>query len=278
MPKRSPFFDNEDQSFVLYHGDALAILSEMKDEQFDLIVADPPYFLSNGGMTCHSGKRALVDKGKWDVPGSVEENHQFNLLWLKECQRLLKPNGALWVSGTMHAIFSIGFAMQQLGYKLLNDVIWYKSNAPPNLSCRYFTHSTERLIWGSKNKKSKHVFNDALMRSFNEGKQMRNVWVGTDEDSAADLDLWKITAPSRQEKRHGKHPTQKPVELLRRILLASSHEGDLVFDPFQGSGTTGIVAHSLGRRYVGIDQEEKYLKMTVKRLNSGRIHPAVTRT
>ncbi|MDE1890860.1 MAG: site-specific DNA-methyltransferase [Planctomycetota bacterium] len=188
-----------------------------------MIFADPPYFLSNGGITCHAGRMVSVNKGKWDKSRGVKENHTFTLEWLKACQRVLKPNGTIWVSGTTHIIYSVGYAMQELGYKILNDIIWYKRNAPPNLSCRYFTHSTEIVLWAAKNEKSKHYFDYQLMKKMNHGKQMRNVW--------------EISAPPAEEKKFGKHLTQKPVELLTRIMLASTKENELVLDPFCSSST-----------------------------------------
>ncbi len=193
-----------------------------------------------------------VNKGKWDKSMGVKENHEFNLKWLKACQRVLKPNGTIWVSGTTHIIYSVGFAMQELGYKILNDIVWYKRNAPPNLSCRYFTHSTEIVLWAAKNDKSRHHFNYQLMKEINQGKQMRNVW--------------EISAPQSAEKNFGKHPTQKPVELLTRIILASSKDNDLILDPFCGSSTTGVAAVLNNRKYVGIDLEDEYLQLSVKRL------------
>jgi site-specific DNA-methyltransferase (adenine-specific) len=195
-----------------------------------------------------------VNKGAWDVSKGIEANHEFNLKWLGECQRVLKKNGTIWVSGTSHIIYSVGFAMQQLGYKILNDIVWYKTNAPPNLSCRYFTHSTETVLWAAKNKKSKHVFNYAEMKAENKGKQMRNVW--------------QISAPGADEKKFGKHPTQKPVALLDRIIRASSNPGDLVLDPFCGSGTTGIASLQLRRRFVGIEREKEYIDLAVKRITA----------
>jgi len=247
-----PFFQNNEYGVRLYNGDCLHILATMADECVDLIFADPPYFLSNSGITCHAGKMVSVNKGEWDVSKGAEENHQFNLKWLGECQRVLKKNGTIWVSGTSHIIYSVGFAMQQLGYKILNDIVWYKTNAPPNLSCRYFTHSTETVLWAAKNKKSKHVFNYAEMKAENKGKQMRNVW--------------QISAPGADEKKYGKHPTQKPVALLDRIIRASSNPGDLVLDPFCGSGTTGIAALRNSRRFIGVDMEEQYLMIAKLRL------------
>ncbi|MBI5788603.1 MAG: site-specific DNA-methyltransferase [Candidatus Schekmanbacteria bacterium] len=217
-----------------------------------MIFADPPYFLSNGGITCQSGKMVSVNKGKWDQTKGAAENHKFNLEWLKACQRVLKPNGTIWVSGTTHIIYSVGFAMQELGYKILNDIIWYKRNAPPNLSCKYFTHSTETILWAAKNSKSKHYFDYQAMREQNQGKQMRNVW--------------EISAPAADEKKFGKHPTQKPLQLLNRIILASTSEGDWILDPFCGSSTTGVAATSLKRKYLGIDMDEEYLELSQKRL------------
>jgi len=251
-PPFSIYYDNPEHSVRLLKGDCIEILNQARENSVDMIFADPPYFLSNGGITCHAGKMVSVNKGKWDKSRGVEENHKFILEWLKACQRVLKPNGTIWVSGTTHIIYSVGFAMQELGYKILNDIVWYKRNAPPNLSCRYFTHSTEIVLWAAKNAKSKHCFNYQLMREMNQGKQMRNVW--------------EISAPSGEEKKFGKHPTQKPVNLLTRIILASTKEGDLVLDPFCGSSTTGIASALLNRKYVGIDLEEEYLYLSKKRL------------
>lgn len=246
------YYDNPDHSIRLLKRDSISILEQARENNVDMIFADPPYFLSNGGITCHAGKMVSVNKGKWDKSKGVIENHKFTFDWLKACQRVLKPNGTIWVSGTTHIIHSVGFAMQKLGYKILNDIIWYKRNAPPNLSCRYFTHSTEIILWAAKNEKSKHYFNYQLMKEINKGKQMRN--------------LWEISAPPAEEKKFGKHPTQKLVELLKRIILASTREGDLVLEQFRGSSTTGVAAILLGRKYVGIDLDGEYLHLSRKRL------------
>lgn len=188
----------------LYRGNCLSIMDAISvkhpDGCFDMVFADPPYFLSNGGITCHAGKMVKVDKGAWDKSRGLELNHEFNTEWLKRCQRLLKPNGTLWVSGSMHAIYSIGFAMQQLGFKILNDIIWEKPNPPPNLSRRYFTHSTETVLWAAKNTESRHIFNYSEMKTANGGKQMKSVW--------------RVPPPSASEKNFGKHPTQIPVALV----------------------------------------------------------------
>jgi len=246
------YCDNPKHSVRLLQGDCIEILNQARENSVDMIFADPPYFLSNGGITCYAGKMVSVNKGRWDKSKGVEENHKFILEWLKACQRVLKPNGTIWVSGTTHIIYSVGYAMQEIGYKILNDIIWYKRNAPPNLSCRYFTHSTEIVLWAAKNEKSKHYFDYQLMKKMNQGKQMRNVW--------------EISSPPSEEKKFGKHPTQKPVDLLRRIILSSTKEGDLVLDPFCGSSTTGVAAFLLNRKYVGIDKEEEYLELSRKRL------------
>jgi site-specific DNA-methyltransferase (adenine-specific) len=249
-------FRNDEFGVWLYHANCIEFMdmvsSKYPDGRFDMIFADPPYFLSNGGITCHAGKMVKVDKGQWDKSNGPEMNHEFNKAWLSRCQKLLKPNGTLWVSGTHHVIHSIGYAMQQIGMKILDDITWEKPNPPPNLSCRYFTHSTETIIWAAKNEKSKHCFNYDKMCEMNSGKQMKSVWT--------------MTAPNGDEKGFGKHPTQKPVQLLERIILASTTEGNLVFDPFSGSSTTGVAAVKLRRKFVGCELEAEFLALSSKRL------------
>lgn len=218
----------------------------------DLIFADPPYFLSSDGITCYAGKMVSVNKGKWDRSKGFEQNFRFTAEWLAECQRILKPNGTIWVSGTYHVIYLIGVAMQQLGYKVLNDITWVKPAPPPNLSCRYFVHATETIIWAAKNRKSKHYFDYQLMKKLSGGKQMQSVW--------------RIATPRAPEKRYGKHPTQKPEALLDRIILASSRPDDLVLDPFCGSDTTGVCAVRLARKHIGIDMAKEWLEVARRRL------------
>lgn len=258
FPQQHCVFKDEEIGVLLYQTDCLTLMdlliSKFSDGIFDMIFADPPYFLSNGGITCHAGKMTKVDKGEWDKSKGVNENHEFNLSWLSRCQRLLKPNGTIWVSGTHHVIYSVGFAMQQLGMKILNDIAWEKPNPPPNLSCRYFTHSTETIIWAAKNKNSKHYFNYEVMRNLNKGKQMKTVWT--------------IPAPNGEEKKFGKHPTQKPLQLLERIILASTKAKDLIFDPFSGSSTTGVAAIKLNRFFVGCELEDEYISLSIKRLKA----------
>lgn len=263
------------EDFILYRGDSLELLRSFDDQTFDLVFADPPYFLSNGGFTCQGGKRAAVKKGDWDASRGIEEDHAFTSAWLAECQRVLKPSGSIWVSGTQHVIFNVGFAMQKLGFKLLNTVTWYKPNASPNLSCRYFTHSTEILVWASPGGKGKlkHTFNYAAMKAENGGKQMRDVWAlpkaGEEEvDGEGEGRVWSMLTPRKSEKAHGKHPTQKPVALLERVVEACTDDDALVLDPFCGSGTTGVAALSKGRRFVGIDMNPEYLELTKKRIDA----------
>jgi site-specific DNA-methyltransferase (adenine-specific) len=254
-PNRLAFHDQEHEVW-LYQANCLEFMDQLlkkyPDGIFDMIFADPPYFLSNGGITCQAGKMVKVDKGKWDKSQGPEMNHEFNLSWLSRCQKLLKPNGTIWVSGTHHVIHSVGFAMQQLGMKILNDITWEKPNPPPNLSCRYFTHSTETIIWAAKNEKSKHFFNYEKMKELNAGKQMKSVW--------------NISAPTSAEKIFGKHPTQKPLELLNRIILASTKQNDFVFDPFAGSSTTGVACVMLGRRFIGCELENEFINLSIERL------------
>jgi site-specific DNA-methyltransferase (adenine-specific) len=249
-------FSDDSAGVYLYCGNSLSILDRISDAfpegLFDAVFADPPYFLSNGGITCHAGRMVKVDKGTWDKSRGPELNHEFNLEWLKRCQKVLKPDGTIWVSGTHHVIFSIGYAMQQLGFKILNDITWEKPNPPPNLSCRYFTHSTETILWAAKNERSKHLFNYQLMRATNRGKQMKSVWT--------------MKAPGSDEKAFGKHPTQKPLSLIERCILASTNEGALVLDPFMGGGTTPVAAVRTKRRCVGIDLDENHTDLAMRRL------------
>jgi len=251
-------FKDEKTGVLLYQIDCIKFMDILIEKYpegiFDMIFADPPYFLSNGGITCYGGKMTKVDKGDWDKSNGVNENHKFNIEWLSRCQKLLKKDGTIWVSGTHHVIYSIGFAMQQLGFKILNDIIWEKPNPPPNLSCRYFTHSTETIIWAAKNKYSKHCFNYEEMRKLNNGKQMKTVWT--------------IPPPAEEEKIFGKHPTQKPLKLLERIVLASTKENNLVFDPFSGSSTTGIAAINLNRLFIGCELEDEYINLSIKRFDN----------
>lgn len=250
MNEEQKYYFAEDD-FKLLLGDSIELMKAMPDESFNMIFADPPYFLSSGGITCSSGRMVSVDKGDWDKSLSVADKHKFNILWLAECKRLLKKGGTIFVSGTYHNIYSVGLALEELDYKILNNITWEKSNPPPNLSCRFFTHSTETILWARGNKKDKHKFNYAEMKEINGGKQMK--------------DVWTFPTTSKSEKKFGKHPTQKPLKLLERLILASTDEGDAILDPFNGSGTTGIAASMLNRSYTGIDIEQEYLDLTILR-------------
>ena len=244
------FLDTPEVKLVC--GNCFDVLPGLCDESFDVIFADPPYFLSNGGISCQGGKQVSVNKGAWDEGFTFEQKHEFNRAWLRECRRLLKPAGSIWVSGTMHNIYSIGMALEQEGYKILNNITWQKKNPPPNLACRCFTHSTETILWARPDKKRGHYFNYDLMKEINGGKQMKDVWTG-------------VLTP-RGEKSEGKHPTQKPEYLLERIILASTEPGAVILDPFVGSGTTAVVAKRLGRKCVGIDREFEYLEIAQRRV------------
>lgn len=224
----------------------------MEEKTFDMIFADPPYFLSNNGITCSAGKMKSVNKGEWDKSVSLKEKHKFNRKWIRECYRILKDDGTIWISGTLHNIYSIGMALEEEGFKIINNITWQKTNPPPNLACKTFTHSTETVLWAKKDIKGvKYKFNYKLMKELNGNKQMKDVWTTS------------LTKPS--EKIFGKHPTQKPMALLEKIILASTNENDLILDPFSGSGTTGIVANKLNRNYIGIDKETEYLDISIKR-------------
>lgn len=243
-----PAWKNRSGTAALYCSDALrfmdALISRYPNGIFDMIFADPPYYVSNGGSIGGSGKKKVVRDRFYEL----EKNHRFNLNWLERCQKLLRPEGTIWVSGTHHVIYSVGFAMQQLGMKILNNITWEKSNPPPNLSCRSFTHSTETLIWAARDLHSKYRFNDRAMREECDGKQMKSVWI--------------YTTATKQEKVCGKHPTQKPLALLERVIESCTLPGELIFDPFAGSSTTGIAALLGNRCFIGCELEEKYIHLS----------------
>jgi len=249
----------EKPRFKLYQANCLNILAELPENSVDMIFADPPYFLSSGSFTCQNGKMVSVKKGDWDLSNGTQKNFEFHVEWIKACRRILKPNGTIWISGTYHSIYQCGFALQVAGFHTLNDIAWFKPNASPNLSCRFFTASHETLIWARKDKNAKHIFNYNLMKNGTwpedalkkPGLQMRSVW--------------SIGTPKTIEKKFGKHPTQKPEDLLKRIILASTNKGDLIIDPFTGSSTTGIAAYLYGRNFIGIDTEKQYLDVSIKR-------------
>lgn len=243
-------FKSTDRAFTLLKGNSIELLPRF-DYRFDMVFADPPYFLSNDGLTVQNGKITSVNKGEWDKSFGMESITDFNRQWLQAVRSKLKDNGTIWISGTSHNIFNIGQLLSELGFKILNVITWEKTNPPPNFSCRYFTHSAEQIIWARKVPKVPHYFNYELMKELNGGKQMR--------------DVWRLPAIARWEKSCGKHPTQKPLALLTRIILASTQKGAWILDPFTGSSTTGIAANLLGRRFLGIDQEVDFLEISKAR-------------
>ena len=248
--KTKYYYDSE--NFKLILGDSFKELKKIKEKSIDMIFADPPYFLSVEVITCSGGKIVSVNKGDWDKKKNLDEKHKFNRKWIRLCYKILKDDGTIWISGTMHNIYSIGMALEQEGFKIINNITWKKLNPPPNISCRFFVHSTETILWAKKDlKKAKHKFNYEVMKSLNGGKQAKDVWESS------------LTKPS--EKKQGKHPTQKPIEILEKLILASTDEGDLILDPFNGSGTTGIAATRLNRKYIGIDNEKEFLDLTIRR-------------
>ena len=254
--------NSADFRWRLFHAQAIDVLAELPDNHFDCVWTDPPYLLSNGGITCHAGKMVSVDKGDWDKSRGWEKDLEFTEQWVSECHRVLKPTGTIWVSGTLHFHSIAGMALIKSGFRLLNDIIWEKPNPPPNLGCRTFTHSTELLYWAAKAKKGdrpNYIFNYADMKTENGGKQMKTVW--------------QFTAPGRNEKQFGKHPTQKPVALIKRCIQASTSVDDLVLDPFAGVASTGVAAIKTGRRFVGIEVEEEYLNVGMKRLMAVSPYP-----
>lgn len=248
----TPYYTSGDGKieFILIHDDCFRVLNEIT-AKYEMIFADPPYFLSNGGISVQNGRMVCVDKGEWDKGGDAEYVYNFNKQWLSLCREKLVDNGTIWVSGTYHNIFAVAKCLTELNYKILNVITWQKTDSPPNLSHRYFNFTTEYIIWARKLSKKTHVFNYEAMRHINGGQQMG--------------DVWKIPAVGKWEKTCGKHPTQKPLHLLYRIIVACTKEGDTILDPFAGSCTTGIAANLLGRNFVGIDKEQNYLDLGIRR-------------
>lgn len=238
----------------LYIGNCVEIMSQLPEASVRMVFADPPYNLSNDGTSVHAGKRVSVNKGNWDRSKGAKEDFDFHHSWIEACRRVLHPDGTIWISGTYHSIYACGHALQLQGWRLLNDIAWYKPNAAPNIGCRMFTASHETLLWASVSNRSKHTFNYEVMRDAlfpkdfikNPGKQMRSVWA--------------INTPKKQEKRYGKHPTQKPEDLLDRVIRSSTNPGETVLDPFCGSGTTGVLALRHKRKFIGIDTEPSYIQ------------------
>ncbi|HEH5496204.1 TPA: site-specific DNA-methyltransferase [Campylobacter coli] len=245
-----PIFISKDKNFTLYQNDCNKLLPKF-EKQFDLIFADPPYFLSNDGLSIQNGKIVSVNKGNWDRGDDIEKIDEFNLKWLSNAKIALKDTGSILISGTYHNIFSLGRILQKLNFKILNIITWQKTNPPPNFSCRYLTHSTEQIIWARKSHKHKHIFNYEILKLLNGNKQMR--------------DVWAFNAIAPWEKTNGKHPTQKPLALLARLILMASDENSLICDPFSGSSTTGIAANLLNRKFIGFEKESEFIEISIAR-------------
>lgn len=250
-------FFSPNNHFKLFFGDSIKIMKKIEAKTIDLIFADPPYFLSSGGVSCHSGKQVSVNKADWDKTLTVQDKIKFNRKWIRACKRILKDDGSIWISGTFHNIYCVGVALELEGFSIINNITWVKPNPAPNLACRCFTNSTETILWARKQltpkKKGKHTFNYQLMKDENGGKQMKDVWL--------------INLPKNNEKRYGHHVAQKPEALLERIILASTNENDLILDPFLGSGTTGVVALKLNRKFIGIEKEVNSLEIAKRRID-----------
>lgn len=260
--KKDIFFQND--NFTLLGGDTFKLLKKIEPKSINMIFADPPYFLSSGGISCQNGKQVSVNKGEWDYSKTIEDRIKYHRKWIALCRDVLDDNGTIMISSTLHSVYAIGVALELEGFSIINNIIWKKTNPAPNLACRCFTHSTETIIWARKQltlkKKGKHYFNYEEMKQENGGKQMKDVW-----EFDAEPEIFECSTSSKSEKRCGKHPTQKPIKLLERLIVAASKENDLILDPFNGSGTTGIVANNLNRRYIGIELEPEYLELTKRR-------------
>lgn len=238
------------ENFCTYCGDSIE-LKKVINGFVDMVFADPPYFLSKGKTICINGKYKKFDKGDWDQEKPLDEINQFNYKWLEACRNVLKPEGTIWVSGTYHNIFSVATCLQQLGFKILNIIVWQKSDPRPTLSTQFFSFTAEYIIWARKSASHPHFFDCEKMEELNDGKRMP--------------DVWQIPIVRPWEMKCGQHPTQKPLKLLHRIILASTRPGELILDPFAGSCTTGVAANLLGRRFIGIEKEGEYLQIGHKR-------------
>lgn len=251
---------DETKKWQVVSGDVFEKLKAVEDGSIDFVFSDPPYFLSNGGTSVKSGKRVSVDKGNWDKSNGYRSDKEFHKAWLSLCLSKLKPEGSLAVSTTHHSLFKIGSAIEELDMKVLNEIIWFKPNGAPNLGRRHLTASHETLIWATREGNRKYTFNYDLLRegSFpgdklkNEGKQMRSVW--------------DIPTAPKSEKKLGSHPTQKPLGLLSRVIIAFTNEDDLIMDPFCGSGTTGVAAVQSSRRFIGFEAQSDYVKLARRRI------------
>ena len=260
--KKDVFF--QDNDFTLLKGDSFKLLKKIEPKSVDMVFADPPYFLSSGGISCQNGKQVSVNKGEWDYSKTIKDRIKYHRKWIALCREVLKDDGTIMISSTLHSVYAIGVALELEGYSIINNIIWKKTNPAPNLACRCFTHSTETIIWARKQltlkKKGNHYFNYDAMKEENGGRQMKDVW------EFEEPEIVEIATAPRSEKKQGKHPTQKPIALLERLIKAASKEGDMILDPFNGSGTTGVCSVRMNRSYIGIDNKIEYLDLALKRL------------
>lgn len=252
------FYKYEDVCAKLIYGDVFDQLPLIEDEKVDAILTDPPYFLSKGGVTCHSGKMVNVDKGNWDKPKSFTQNYTFTKTWIKEAKRILKPGGSIMITGTHHNIFIVGYVLMELGFIIRNNIVWYKASSPPNLSCKTLTHKYENIIWATK--LGKYTFNYQDMKETSGGGDYFK------KENSQMIDLWDIGRPKKGEYIFGKHPTQKPLALFNRMVKMVTNTGDLILDPFCGSGVSGVSAITNFRNYIGIDNSEEFLDITKQKL------------
>lgn len=245
----------KDNSIIQLNGDCFEIMPYIKEDSVDMVFADPPYFLSGDGITCSSGKIVSVKKGKWDEKIGIDEKLKFNLSWIEQCKRILKDTGTIWISGSMHNIYVIGVCLEKLGFKIINNITWQKTNPPPNMAHRSFTHSTETILWAKKDlKDAKHIFNYDKILKLNNGKQEK--------------DVWQSGVIKTIEKQYGYHPTQKPKWLLEKIIIASTDENNIILDPFSGTGTTAVVSKLLNRKCICIEKEPEYLEISKRRFEN----------
>ena len=246
----------------LFNGDCVSLMERIPENSIDLIFADPPYNLQlNNELLRPNNSKVEGVNEDWDKFSGFQDYDNFTKKWLLEARRILKKNGAIWIIGSYHNIFRVGASLQDLGYWILNDIFWRKSNPMPNFRGRRFTNAHETLIWAAKSDTSKYVFNYDALKELNEGTQMRSDWF-----------LPICSGSERLKGKDGKkvHPTQKPEALLHRIIIATTKKGDIILDPFLGTGTTAVVAKRLGRKIIGIEKDKRYLKEAQKRIDKAR--------
>lgn len=261
-----PYYQTDNS--ILYQNNCISIMNQLDACSIDAVLTDPPYFLSNGGITVSNGKMVMNQKGSWDQSSGFKKDVEFNRSWLIAVKRVLKPGGNIMITGSHHNIHIVGYLLQELGFKIHNTITWVKMASPPNLACKTLTHKHEMIIWASK--LGKNTFNYKLLKDGdfpedkfkNPGKQM--------------IDVWDIGRPKKEELIYGKHPTQKPLSLFQRMVLMTTNEGDTILDPFCGSGVTCVAAAKNNRKSIGIDKDEfdstlskesgKYLNIAIKRL------------